>query len=171
MADQNWTFANIPDQHGKLALVTGGNSGIGYEAARALAHKGAQVILAARNLDKGEHAAHKIRHESPHVTVEVMALDLASLADIQRFAAEFLSRHSALPLLINNAGVMALPHRRTPDRFEMQFGTNHLGHFALTGHLLPAILAAPQARVVTVSSNLHNAGKIDFDNLDGTKKV
>lgn len=169
MTANQWATNDIPDQRGKLALVTGGNSGIGYEAARALAAKGARVILAVRSAEKGRAAATAIQRAHPGAQAEVMALDLSSLDSIGRFAHAFLERFDALPLLINNAGVMALPYRRTADGFEMQFGTNHLGHFALTGLLLPAILAAPGARVVAVSSGAHAPGQIDFDNLDGSK--
>jgi NAD(P)-dependent dehydrogenase (short-subunit alcohol dehydrogenase family) len=162
-----WTIADMPDQTGKTTVVTGGNGGIGYEAARALAAAGARVVLAVRSEDKGHAAAEAIRRAHPAAAVEVLALDLADLASVRRFAAAFRARYAALALLINNAGVLALPYRRTADGFEMQFGTNHLGHFALTGLLLPAILAAPGARVVTVSSGLHWGGRIAFDNLDG----
>jgi NAD(P)-dependent dehydrogenase (short-subunit alcohol dehydrogenase family) len=134
-----------------------------------LAARGAQVVLAVRDAQKGQTAATAIRRAHPGATAEVMQLDLSNLDGVRRFAQTFLERFDTLPLLINNAGVMALPYRRTADGFEMQFGTNHLGHFALTGLLLPAILAAPGARVVAVSSGLHTSGKIDFDNLDGTK--
>ena len=169
MADQPWTTERMPDQRGKLVLVTGGNSGIGYQAALALAAKGAQVVLAIRSLEKGQAAIERIKRAHPQAAVEAQALDLADLASVRRFAEAFVQRHSSLPLLINNAGVMALPYRRTADGFEMQFGTNHLGHFALTGLLLPAILAAPNARVVTVSSGLHMNGTIAFDDLNGAK--
>jgi NAD(P)-dependent dehydrogenase (short-subunit alcohol dehydrogenase family) len=169
MTANQWTSQDIPDQHGKLAVVTGGNSGIGYEAARELAAKGARVILAVRNAEKGQAAVAAIQRAHPGAAAEVMALDLSNLESIRGFAQLFRQRFEALPLLINNAGVMALPYRRTADGFEMQFGTNHLGHFALTGLLLPAILAAPNARVVAVSSGAHAPGQIDFDNLDGSK--
>jgi NAD(P)-dependent dehydrogenase (short-subunit alcohol dehydrogenase family) len=169
MATTSWTSDDIPEQGGKLALVTGGNSGIGYEAALALAGRGARVILAARSEEKGRAAIGAIKGAHPGAQVEAMALDLSDLGSVRRFAAAFLGRFAALPLLINNAGVMALPYARTADGFEMQFGTNHLGHFALTGLLLPAILAAPGARVVTVSSSAHVPGRIDFANLDGAR--
>lgn len=169
MATAQWTERDIREQHGTLAVVTGANSGIGYEAARALAAKGAHVVLAVRSTQKGQAAAETIRRAVPDAQVEVMALDLGDLSSVRAFAEQFTRQHTALPLLINNAGVMALPYRRTADGFEMQFGTNHLGHFALTGLLLPLILAAPGARVVNVSSSAHQFGKIDFDNLDGTK--
>jgi NAD(P)-dependent dehydrogenase (short-subunit alcohol dehydrogenase family) len=162
-----WGIEDIPDQYGKLALLTGANSGIGYEAALALAGKGAQVILAVRNLEKGQSAATSIKQVYPRATVEVMALDLADLGSVRRFAETFLGRFSHLPMLINNAGVMALPFRKTADGFEMQFGTNHLGHFALTGLLLPAIINTPAARVVSVSSGAHVVANINFANLNG----
>lgn len=164
-----WDTSAIPDQRDRLAVITGATSGIGYEAAQALAGKGAQVILAVRSEARGAASAGRIRTAYPQAQVEVLPLDLADLSSVRRFAAEFLGRNMPLPLLINNAGVMALPYRRTVDGFELQFGTNHLGHFALTGLLLPAILAAPQARVVTVSSGAHTPGRIAFDNLDGAR--
>ncbi|GAB4193439.1 MAG: oxidoreductase [Roseiflexaceae bacterium] len=169
MTTQHWTAADIPNQAGRLAVITGANSGIGLEAARELARKGARVILAVRSQDKGRAAAEDIRREAPQASVEVQSLDLSDLASVRRFAEALLAREQALPLLINNAGVMALPYRRTADGFEMQFGTNHLGHFALTGLLLPALLASPGARVVTVSSAFHMQGVIAFDNLDGAR--
>jgi len=169
MAANEWTINQIPDQRGKLAVITGSNSGIGYEAALALAGKGAHVVLAVRSAEKGQTAMAAIKRAHPGATVEVMALDLSSLASVRQFAQALLQRFEQLPLLINNAGVMALPYARTADGFEMQFGTNHLGHFALTGLLLPAILAAPGARVVVVSSSAHSFGKIDFANLDGAQ--
>ena len=169
MATEKWTADMVPDQRGKLAVITGGNSGIGYETARVLAAKGGKIILAVRSVERGEAARDKLRREHAGADVTVMALDLSELAGVRRFAEAFGRQHNALPLLINNAGVMALPYRRTADGFEMQFGTNHLGHFALTALLLPALLAAPNARVVTVSSGAHTRGQIAFDNLDGSK--
>ena len=142
MAHTQWTSNDIPNQRGKVAVVTGGNSGIGYEAALALAGKGARVILAVRSAEKGQAAVTAIQRAHPGAQAEVMALDLSNLESVRRFAETFLQRFETLPLLINNAGVMALPYTRTADGFEMQFGTNHLGHFALTGLLMPAILAA-----------------------------
>ena len=164
---QRWTVADMPDQHGKLVVITGANSGIGFEATRALAARGAQVVLAVRSPQRGQAAAEAIQREHPRARTEVLALDLADLASVRHFAGTFQTRYTALPLLINNAGVMATPYRRTAQGFELQLGTNHLGHFALTGWLLPLLLAAPGARVVTVSSGAHSRGRIDFDNLDG----
>ena len=167
----NWTAENIPDLTGKIAIVTGANSGIGYEMARALARKEAMVILACRNKDKGEAAVRQIAQEYPEAKAELMPLDLSDLASVRRFAGEFTSHYDGLDILINNAGIMAIPFGKTADGFEKQFGTNHLGHFALTGLLLDLILRTPRARVVTVSSGGHRFGKIDFDNLNAEKEL
>jgi NAD(P)-dependent dehydrogenase (short-subunit alcohol dehydrogenase family) len=165
-----WIVKDMPDQTGKVAIVTGANSGIGYEEARGLASKGAAVILACRSQDKGAAAAQQICEEQPDALVEFSRLDLADLASIRRFVEAFTARHDRLDILINNAGVMAVPElRRTADDFEMQFGTNHLGHFALTGLLLEAITRTPGARVVTVSSSGHRMGRMDFDNLNAER--
>ena len=170
MAQGKWTAQQIPSQAGRTALVTGANSGIGYQAALELARHGAHVLLGCRNEAKGRAALERLQREAPGASAEVVALDMASLASIRAFAAAFLAREIALDLLINNAGVMALPTRElTEDGFERQFGTNHLGHFALTGLLLPALLAAPAPRVVTVASLAHRNGKIAFDNLQSER--
>jgi len=169
MATQ-WTQKDIPDQKGKVVIVTGGNSGIGYEAALALSGRNADVILAVRSADKGEEAASQIRQLYPQAQIAVMALNLADLKSVRAFAESFLASHDRLDILINNAGVMALPARKTVDGFEMQFGTNHLGHFALTGLLLPALKKTPGARIVTVSSGVHVSGDIHFDDLQWEKK-
>jgi len=153
----------IPDQHGRTVLITGANSGIGLEAARTLAQAGAHVIMACRNTEKGEAAAAEIRAASPAAEVEVRELDLASLVSVRTFAKGY--GDERLDLLINNAGVMASPYTKTIDGFELQFATNHLGHFALSGLLLDKLLTTPHARVVTVSSTAHKFGKIDFDDL------
>lgn len=166
----NWTAENIPDLTGKIAIVTGANSGIGYEMARALARKQATVILACRNKDKGAAAVRQIDQEYPAAKAELMPLDLSDLATVRRFADEFIRQHDRLDLLINNAGVMEIPFGKTADGFELQFGTNHLGHFALTGLLLDLSLHTPQARIATVSSIVHRFGRIDFDNLNGEKR-
>jgi len=165
----NWTAEHIPDLTGKVAIVTGANSGIGYEMARALARKRATVILACRNEEKGEAAVRQIRQEYPQAKAELLQVDLAELASVRRFADDFATRYDRLDILINNAGVMATPFARTADGFELQFATNHLGHFALTGLLLAHILRTPRARVVTVSSWGHHFGAIDFDNLNAEK--
>ena len=164
-----WTTSDIGDQTGRLAVVTGANSGIGFVAARELARAGAHVVMAVRDTTRGEEAAAKVRSAAPADTVEVMELDLADLASVRSFAETFQGRHDGPDLLVNNAGVMALPHRTTADGFEMQFGTNHLGHFALTGLLLPGLTARPDPRVVTVSSGAHKMGKIDFGDLQGER--
>jgi NAD(P)-dependent dehydrogenase (short-subunit alcohol dehydrogenase family) len=153
-----WTPDQIPDQSGRVAVVTGANSGIGAVAARELAAHGAHVVLAVRNIEKGEAAAAKMSGD-----VEVRRLDLADLSSVREFAAGF---DGDLDLLVNNAGVMALPHRTTADGFEMQIGTNHLGHFALTGELLPRLLTTAEPRVVTIASGAHRMGKIAFDDLN-----
>jgi NAD(P)-dependent dehydrogenase (short-subunit alcohol dehydrogenase family) len=167
MASSKWTAAEIPSQSGKAALVTGANSGIGYQAALELARHGAHVLLGVRSKAKGDAALARLRQEAPGASAEVVELDMASLASIRSFAEGFAR---PLDLLINNAGVMALPKRETTvDGFERQFGTNHLGHFALTGLLLPKLLETSFPRVVTVSSLAHRNGKIAFDDLQGEK--
>jgi len=165
----NWAAENIPDLTGKIVIVTGANSGIGYEMARALARKQATVILACRNKDKGQAAERQIAQEYPGAKAELGLLDLSNLALVRRFAGEFTRRYDRLDILINNAGIMRTPFGKTTDGFELQFGVNHLGHFALTGLLLDLIVRTPQARVVTVSSGGHRFGKIDFDNLNADK--
>jgi NAD(P)-dependent dehydrogenase (short-subunit alcohol dehydrogenase family) len=166
---KHWTSADIPPQPGKLALVTGANSGVGFHAALELARAGAQVILACRNLDKANAARQRILAEVPAAQLEPAALDLASLTSIRAFTQTFLAQPRSLDLLVNNAGVMALPTRQlTADGFELQIGTNHLGHFALTGLLLPAIFNAPSPRIVNVSSIAHRGGSIRFDDLHWT---
>ncbi|MCY0870020.1 MAG: oxidoreductase, partial [Firmicutes bacterium] len=166
---QNWTLHDMPELVGKRIIVTGGNSGIGLEAARLLATKGAHITLAVRSPQRGADAAAVIRRDTPDASVDVAQLDLASLDSVRNFASEFLASNDELAVLINNAGVMAVPLRKTADGHELQFGTNHLGHFALTGLLLPRLLSTPGARVVTVSSAAHRGGRIDFDNLDGSR--
>jgi NAD(P)-dependent dehydrogenase (short-subunit alcohol dehydrogenase family) len=166
-----WTPRQIPPQQGRLAIITGANSGIGFHTARHLARAGAQVILACRSADKGEAARAKIAAENPASQLEVRVLDVADLDSVRRFASEFLGRGQPLDLLINNAGVMALPTRRTtPQGFEMQFGTNHLGHFALTGLLLPALLRQTGSRIVTVASIAHKGGVLNFDDLNAERR-
>jgi len=160
-----WTADDMPDLSGKTIVVTGGNSGIGYEAALEFARKRADVILACRDLGKARTAAAQISASSPGAKVEVMELDLANLASVRGFSDAFHRGHPALHVLCNNAGVMAIPYRRTVDGFEMQFGTNHLGHFALTGLMLDRLLATEGGRVVNVASGAHRMGKIRFDDL------
>jgi len=167
MAVSKWTAGQIPPQGGKTALITGANSGIGYQAALELARHGAHVLLGVRSRAKGEDALARLLQAAPAASAEVAELDMASLGSIRRFAAGF-SR--PLDLLVNNAGVMALPTRElTEDGFERQFGTNHLGHFALTGLLVPQLLQTASPRVVTVSSLAHRNGKMDFDDLQAAR--
>jgi NAD(P)-dependent dehydrogenase (short-subunit alcohol dehydrogenase family) len=163
-----WTAEDIPADGlaGKTFVVTGGNSGIGFEAARALASRGGDVILACRNPAKAGDALDRIRADDADAQVELMQLDLASLASVRDFAKMFGERRSRIDVLINNAGVMALPLCRTDDGFEMQIGTNHLGPFALTGLLLPHLLGKPGARVVNVSSTMHKIGRVHVDDLN-----
>ncbi|MFQ5666791.1 MAG: SDR family NAD(P)-dependent oxidoreductase, partial [Candidatus Binatia bacterium] len=160
-----WTADDMPDLEGKTIVVTGGNSGLGYEAALQFARKGAHVVLACRDVGKAHAAIAAITAAHPRASVEAKQLDLASLATIRAFAEDFRGQHRDLHVLCNNAGVMALPYRKTADGFEMQFGTNHLGHFALTGLLLERLLATGAARVVTLSSTAHRMGKMRFDDL------
>jgi NAD(P)-dependent dehydrogenase (short-subunit alcohol dehydrogenase family) len=165
MADK-WTARDIPDQSGRRAVVTGANSGLGLMTARELARAGATVIVACRNTAKGETAVEEIRSSTPGADVELAALDLADLSSVRAFAENFQGEHDGLDLLVNNAGVMApSPRRTTADGFELQFGTNHLGHFALTGLLIDTMERRSDARVVTVSSGGHRMGRIDFDDL------
>jgi NAD(P)-dependent dehydrogenase (short-subunit alcohol dehydrogenase family) len=165
-----WTVADIPDQHGRVAVVTGANSGIGFFAARELARAGARVVLAVRNTDKGTTAAREIEAAAPGAALEVASLDLASLASVRSFAERFQADHDGLDLLVNNAGVMAPPRHVTADGFELQFGTNHLGHFALTGLLLGTMEGRSDARVVTVSSGAHRMGRVNFDDLQSERR-
>ncbi|HUR75950.1 MAG TPA: SDR family NAD(P)-dependent oxidoreductase [Sporichthya sp.] len=163
---EKWTEADIPDQRGRVAVVTGANTGLGFGTARGLAERGAEVVLAVRNLDKGKQAADRISATAPGAQITVQALDLSSLASVRSAAADLAARYPRIDLLINNAGVMYTPRQLTADGFEMQFGTNHLGHFALTGLLLPRLLAVPGSRVVTVSSVGHRIrAAIHFDDL------
>jgi NAD(P)-dependent dehydrogenase (short-subunit alcohol dehydrogenase family) len=162
---ENWTAERIPDQAGRTAVVTWSNSGLGLVSARELARAGAEVVLACRNTEKGEAAVESIREAIPAAAVGVEELDLSSLASVRAFAKRFAAAHESLDLLINNAGVMAPPRRQTADGFELQLGTNHLGHFALTGLLLGKLEGREDARVVTVSSVAHKVGRIDFDDL------
>ncbi len=166
----HWTENDIPDQTGRVIIVTGANSGIGWDTARALAQKGATVIMACRNLEKARPAAEQIKALNPTGKAIVMPLDLADLDSVRSFATAFRSAYNRLDVLINNAGVMNTPYGKTAQGFEQQFGTNHLGHFALTGLLLDLLDATPGARIVTVSSMVHRFGPINFDNLNGEQR-
>ncbi|HWW23592.1 MAG TPA: oxidoreductase [Edaphobacter sp.] len=164
-----WTAAEMPSQEGRRILITGANSGIGYHAALKLVRKGAEVILACRNRQKGEIALDRLHTEAPNTYMELAMLDLASLDSVREFAAHELGKNRPLHVLINNAGVMAPPKRlQTKDGFEIQFGTNVLGHFALTGLLLPALERSERPRVVTLASIAHKRGRLNFDDLQST---
>jgi NAD(P)-dependent dehydrogenase (short-subunit alcohol dehydrogenase family) len=154
-----WTTADIPDQSGRTAVVTGANGGLGLETSRALAAAGAHVVMAARNQEKAADAVADIRGDVPDAALEVVELDLGSLASVREASAKILGGHQTIDILVNNAGVMGIPERRTVDGFEMQFGVDHLGHWALTGLLMPALLAADGARIVTVTSTAHHMGR------------
>jgi NAD(P)-dependent dehydrogenase (short-subunit alcohol dehydrogenase family) len=164
-----WSSADIPNQQGRVCIVTGANTGLGLSNARMLAEKGATVIMACRNLDKANVAAKGIRNAVPGADVAVSTLDLSSLASVREFAVRFLAEYDRLDLLINNAGVMMPPRTMTADGFELQFESNHLGHFLLTGLLLPLLNKTSGARVVSLSSLAHRSGQIDFDNLNAER--
>lgn len=161
----NWTTDNIPDQTGRIIIITGANSGLGYETTLALAQKNATVVMACRNQTKGAEARDQVLANASGAQVDLMALDLGDLSSVRTFAEQFREKYSRLDVLINNAGVMAIPRTETVDGFEMQLGVNHLGHFALTGLLIDLLIATPKSRVVSVSSFGHVTGKINFDDL------
>lgn len=170
MPAAKWTTADIPDLTGQTAIITGANTGLGLETARALAGRGAAVVLAVRNVEKGRAAAAEISSSQPAATVSVQELDLSSLASVREAARELRATHDRIDLLINNAGVMYTPKSETADGFELQFGTNHLGHFALTGLLLDRLLDTSTSRIVTVSSIGHKIrSEIDLDDLNAEK--
>ncbi|PYE43237.1 NAD(P)-dependent dehydrogenase (short-subunit alcohol dehydrogenase family) [Paenibacillus barcinonensis] len=169
MMGTGWTKDSMPDCSGKTVVITGANSGIGLEAAIAMAEKNATLVLAVRNMDKGQSALAKIKAARPEVQAELMKLDLADLESVRAFATACIQKYPSLDVLINNAGIMNTPYRLTKDGFESQFGSNHLGHFALTGLLLPRLMSTPASRVVTLSSIAAHNGRIDFNNLDGAK--
>jgi protochlorophyllide reductase len=162
---ERWTLENMPSQTGRVVIVTGANSGLGYESALAFAQKGATVIMACRNTKKGQAAYDDIMRQVPSAKLDLMRLDLGNLASVRDFAAAFRAKYSQVDILLNNAGVMAIPRAETPDGFEMQFGVNHLGHFALTGLLLDMLLATPKSRIVSVSSGAHRIGDFNFEDL------
>ena len=165
-----WTSDDVPGQQGRLAVVTGANTGLGFETAQDLAARGASVVLAVRDIEKGKRAAARIAGTAPGANVMVQHLDLTSLESVGAAAGELRATHPGIDLLVNNAGVMFTPKQTTGDGFELQFGTNHLGHFALTGLLLEQMLPVPGSRVVTVSSILHRIrGRINFDDLPGAR--
>jgi NAD(P)-dependent dehydrogenase (short-subunit alcohol dehydrogenase family) len=166
MKPKKWDSENISDQKGNVVIVTGSSSGLGFETANVLASKKATVIVAVRDEVKGVAAVEKIKVENPNADVQVMLVDLADLESVHKFAENFKKKFTKLDLLINNAGVMNPPCTKTKDGFELQFGTNHLGHFALTGLLVDLIKETPDSRVVNVSSTAHKIGKLNFDDLN-----
>lgn len=165
MENQHWTLENMPDLSGKTIIVTGGNSGLGYESVKAFAQKGADVILASRSMEKGEKAKAEIEKLSINGKIEVMQLDLGDFASIEDFAKNFNQKYSQLDILLNNAGIMTTPYFKTKDGLEGQIGTNHFGHFKLTGLLIDLIKSTPKSRVVNVSSIAHERGEMYFDNM------
>lgn len=164
---QKWTQQDIPNLTGKIIVVTGANSGLGFESAKAFAQKGATVVMAVRNLQKGDEARQDILKAHPKAMLDLMALDNASLASVRTFADAFTAKYNQLDILLNNAGVMAIPRQETVDGFEIQLGVNHLGHFALTGLLLNVIIKTPKARIHNVTSSANFTGTINFDDLMG----
>ena len=170
MNKEKWDEENIPDLTGKIVIVTGATSGIGFEAAKALVNKNAEVIIAVRNPEKGERAVREIINQNNRANVKVIQLDLADLQSVKTFAGNFKKTYRSLNILINNAGVMNPPYSKTADGFELQMGTNHFGHFALTGQLLSLLKSTKGARIVNVSSGLHKSGRIDFDDLNWEKR-
>jgi len=162
---QNWTLEQVPDLKGKTIIVTGGNSGLGFESVKVFAMKGADVILASRDTDRGEESKNRIMRLYSKASIRVMQLDLADLSSVRQFAEVFNKNHHKLDILLNNAGIMMPPYQLTKDGFESQMGINHLGHFALTGLLLDKIKRAPGSRIVTISSSGHKYGKMDFSNF------
>lgn len=165
-----WEVTDIPDMKGKVIIITGANSGLGLESTKAITAKGGRVVMACRNLNKGNEAKQLIIETNPDAAVEVIQLDNSDLKSVRKFAEEFKSKFNRLDILFNNAGVMAIPRQETADGFEMQFGVNHLAHFALTGHLLDILVATEDSRVHTTSSSAAFNGKINFDDLLSKKK-
>jgi len=170
MKKENWNESNIPDQSGKIFIVTGPTSGLGEETARVLSRKNATVIMAARNIKKAESVAKEILAENKNAKIDIEELDLSSLESISLFSQSINKKYKTLDCLINNAGIMACPYSKTKDGFEIQMGTNHLGHFALTGQLISLLKKTPNSRVVNVSSIAHTSGNIDFDDLNWEKR-
>lgn len=171
MSKSAWTSANIPDQKGKTIIITGASSGLGKEATKVLAQKNAKVILAVRNVEKAELVVQEILKETPTAQLEVRSLDLTSLASIKSFSEQVLSELDRLDILINNAGIMMSPYSKTKDGFEIQMGTNHFGHFALTGQLMPLLNQTKDSRIVITSSIAHRQGNIDFSDIDWEKRT
>ncbi len=166
---KKWTQEDMPDLTGKIAVVTGANSGLGFESTKALAQKGATVVMAVRNVDKGETAKANILQENSLAKLDVMQADMGDLSSVKAFAEAFKAKYDRLDILLNNAGLMAIPRQETVDGFEMQLGVNHLGHFALTSHLLDVIVKTPKARIHNVTSSANFMGSINFDDLMGAE--
>ncbi len=166
MSKTKWTSENVPDQTGKTIIITGASSGLGKEATKILAGNNATVIMAVRNTKKAEIVVEEIRNEFPKAKIDIKALDLTSLESINSFAEEFKKDYKKLDVLINNAGIMMCPYSKTKDGFEIQMGTNHFGHFALTGHLMPILVNTKGSRVVITSSIAHKLGNINFDDIN-----
>jgi NAD(P)-dependent dehydrogenase (short-subunit alcohol dehydrogenase family) len=170
MTNKKWTALNIPDQNGKTIIITGATSGLGKEATKVLVGNKAKVIMAVRNIKKAETVVEEIRNDFPNAKIDVRSLDLNSLISINSFVNDFTKDYNQLDVLINNAGIMMCPFSKTKDGFEIQMGTNHLGHFALTGQLMPILKDTKGARVVVTSSIAHNTGNINFDDLNWEKR-
>jgi len=169
MSKNKWTTDDIPDQTGKIVIVTGANTGIGYEVTKILARKGAHVVMGCRNMEKAKNALNNIISEEGNVSLEIIKLDLSDLASIKDFVKNLSKKHQSLDILCNNAGVMMTPYQKTVDGFELQLGTNHFGHFALTGLLIEILMKTENSRIITMGSFVHIFGKIDFDNLNWEK--
>jgi NAD(P)-dependent dehydrogenase (short-subunit alcohol dehydrogenase family) len=169
MAQAGWDTRDMPDLTGRTAVVTGANSGLGWHTTAALADKGAHIVMACRNPEKTQAAIAEIRRLHPHASLEYIPLDLGDLSSVAAFAEAFRAGHKRLDILCNNAGVMFAPRGKTADGFEIHFGTNHLGHFALTGRLMDVVLATPRSRVVTVASEYARVGRIRLDDLNATR--
>ena len=170
MSKVKWNSNNITDQSGKIVIITGASGGLGYEAAKALSAKKATVIMAVRNVEKGKAAAEIIKSIYKYAKIEVIELDLADLSSVEKFARTIKEKYDRLDILINNAGVMMPPYSKTQNGFELQIGTNHLGHFALTSHLLPLLKATKEARIVNVSSNAHKFGNLNLQDINWEKR-
>jgi len=170
MPKSNWNENNIPDLKGKVIIITGATSGLGKEAAKILAQKNATVIMAVRNTQKAEPIVQQIKKQHPNAQIDIREIDLSSLASVKLFANDVLDNYDRLDVLINNAGIMACPFDKTQDSYEIQMGTNHLGHFALTGLLMPLLETTNNARIVATSSIGHRMGKIDFADINWEKR-
>ena len=170
MSRTKWTTENIPDQTGKTIIITGATSGLGKEATKVLASKNASIVMAVRNMKKAEKVVKEIQSEYSGSKIDIISLDLNSLESVSSFDKEFRNNYKKLHVLINNAGIMMCPYSKTKDGFEIQMGTNHLGHFALTGTLMPILVDTIDSRVVTTSSIAHRAGNIKFDDLNWEKR-